>query len=77
MDGEKHRELRRLLADAERHVFEGECLLERQRKLLERHRRHGHDVKLSGELLAAMEETQRLHVAHRDRLRQQLEQAAE
>lgn len=76
MDSAKQSELEQLLAEAERHVFEGECLLERQRKLLERYRRHGHDPQLFCELLAAMEDTHRLHVAQRDRLRREREESA-
>jgi hypothetical protein len=61
--------MERHLARAERHVLEGELRLERQRAIIEERRRDDHDVELSEQLLAQMEESQRLHVAERDRLR--------
>jgi hypothetical protein len=72
MDTSKHRLLEQSLAEAERHVTEGERLLEQQRNNIEERRRDGHDVRLSIELLSEMEETQRMHIAGRDRLRNEL-----
>lgn len=72
MDSARRHQLEEQLAKAEYRVFQGQLLLERQRENLERRRSHGHDVKLATNLLAAMEETQRLHEAHRDRLRREL-----
>jgi hypothetical protein len=67
----------RHLAQAERHVREGEQRLEHQRAIIDERRRDGHDVELSEQLLAEMEESQRLHVAERDRLRAELAAPAE
>lgn len=72
MDSARRRQLEEQLAKAEYRVFQGRLLLERQRESLEQRRSHGHDVKLAMNLLAVMEETQRLHEAHRDRLRREL-----
>jgi len=72
MDSTKHRLLTQGLAEAERHVTEGERLLEQQRNNIEERRRDGHDVRLSIELLSHMEEAQRMHIAGRDRLRNEL-----
>jgi hypothetical protein len=59
------------LETAERHVSHGERLVERQRAAVEELRRDGHNVDLATRLLAVMEETLRLQIDDRDRLRQQ------
>ena len=60
------------LLNAEVHVAGGERLLEQQRASIEQRRRDGRNVELATRLLAEMEETQRLHVNDRDRLRREL-----
>jgi hypothetical protein len=72
MDRAKQRHLEQRFAEADRHVADGERLLQHQREAIEERRRDGHDVKLATALLAEMEETQRLHIAGRDRIRQEL-----
>jgi hypothetical protein len=61
------------LAQAERHVLQGDLILERQRRLIDQRLRDGRDIELAVELLAQMEEMQRMHLADRDRLRDELE----
>jgi hypothetical protein len=58
------------LETAERHVSRGERLVERQRAAVEELRRDGHNVDVATGLLAVMEETLRLQIGDRDRLRQ-------
>ena len=70
MDSEQQRNLQNL-ATAEKHVLEGERLVERQRATVEELRSHGHSVKLATGLLAEMEEALRLQIGDRNRLRQQ------
>jgi hypothetical protein len=77
MDNKRRCELEQQLADAEYKAFRGRILIERQCMLLQKHREQGHDVRLLLELLATMEETQRLHEQHRDRLRQALAEGHE
>ena len=72
MDGAKRRLLEEHLILAERHVADGERLLERQRRIVEDRQREGLDVELSTDLLMQMEELQRMHIADRDRLRNEL-----
>jgi hypothetical protein len=60
------------LAQAERHVLQGETILERQHRLIEEHECGGHDTEAARKLLAQLEELQRLHLADRDRLRREL-----
>ena len=59
------------LAQAERHVLEGEALVARQREIVERLGRGGHDTREAMDLLTQFEETQALHIQERDRLRQE------
>jgi hypothetical protein len=60
------------LAQAERHVTEGENHIARQRELIDELASGGHDLKAARDLLAQFEDVQTLHVADRDRLRAQL-----
>jgi hypothetical protein len=67
--------LENALAQAERHVAEGEGILARQRAAIVALERIGRDVTRSKEFLSIFEESQRLHVADRDRLRRNWENA--
>ena len=71
MDARKRQLLEQNLAAAERHVVEGERLLEKQRASIEQRRLDGFDVELATQLLNEMEYTQRMHIADRDRLRRE------
>jgi hypothetical protein len=64
--------LREHLEMAERHVTEGERHIMRQCELIAALKRDGHDMTTARELLAQFEEMQALHIADRDRLRQEL-----
>jgi hypothetical protein len=72
MDSTNQRHLEQRFAEAEMHVAKGERLLQHQRETIEARRRDGHDVNLATALLDEMEETQRLQIADRDRLRREL-----
>jgi hypothetical protein len=71
MDSEKRRIAQHLL-ESERHVSEAERLVEYQRMRVDKRRCAGHHTQLAMQLLAEMEESLRLHVQDRDRLRQEL-----
>jgi len=71
MSREKPRISQHLL-EAERRVSEGERLVEHQRMRVEKRRREGHHTQLAMQLLTEMEESLRLHIQDRDRLRQGL-----
>jgi hypothetical protein len=60
------------LAQAERHVVLGEAHLQRQRVIVTELERAGADTGEARRLLANLEEMQTLHVADRDRLRDEL-----
>ena len=75
MDATKRCLLERHLADAERHVANGDRVLAKQGAMIEHRRSKGLDVELATQLLAEMENTQRLHVTERDRLRRELRAA--
>jgi hypothetical protein len=57
----------------QRHVVEGERIIDRQRRLIAQMETLGRDVSRSKELLRSFEESQRLHVADRDRLLRELD----
>lgn len=61
------------LAQAERHVAEGERLLAQQHLQVDGMERDGHDSSMARELLHTMERTQVLHLADRERIRRELE----
>ncbi len=67
-DGSPERDL----AQAERHVRLGEQHLALQRQLIAELERDGHDTVQAKAILRAFEETQALHIQHRDRLRRKL-----
>ena len=60
------------LALAERHVADGERHVARQKRLVYELERDGHDVTQAVTLVSTFEDTQALHVADRDRLREEL-----
>jgi hypothetical protein len=67
MDIDREKTLQRLNG-LEQQVALGERHVAEQRALIEKLEREGHDVKSATSLLATLEESQRLHVEHRDRL---------
>ena len=60
------------LAQAERHVGAGESTLQKQRALIARLEKNGHDTGNAQDLLRQFEALQSIHVADRDRLRAEL-----
>ena len=60
------------LAQAERHVAQGDVIVARQRELVSRLERAGLDTKAASLLLRQFEISQALHVAHRNRRRKEL-----
>lgn len=67
--------IKRHLAQAEQHVAEGEKHLIRQRELIAKLERDGHDTKEATAFLEQLEEMQGMHVADRDRLKNELRNA--
>jgi hypothetical protein len=63
-----------LLEMARHHVAMGEENIARLREIIARLERGGHDTSTTTELLARFEEIQRLHLADRDRLENELAQ---
>jgi hypothetical protein len=68
--------LEQMLAQSREHVARGEEHLARQRLLIDELERDGHDSSQAWHVLRTLEETQSMHVAHRDRLLRQIEQAS-
>jgi hypothetical protein len=62
------------LAEAERHVREGEDILSRQRQILERMLARGEDVTVLMAALQVCEQSQAMHIADRARLQRLLEE---
>jgi hypothetical protein len=60
------------LADAERHVAEGERHLARQEALIAELDHGGHDAKEARTILHTLQETQFLHLQHRDHILKEL-----
>ena len=60
------------LVEAERHVTEGEYHVRRQRDLVEKLSKHGHDTRQAEVLLAEFEQTLTSHKFDRDRMRAEL-----
>lgn len=60
------------LAQADRHVDQGERHLAQQRAQVDALERDGHDATVARELLDTLEQTQVLHLADRDRIRREL-----
>jgi hypothetical protein len=64
--------LQRHLQQAEAHVAMGAKHMRQQRERLSKLERHGHDTFQTRALLAQFEDLQDEHIAHRDRLLQEL-----
>ena len=64
--------LQRHLQQADTHVAMGAEHIRQQRERLSQLERHGHDTFRTRALLAQFEDLQDMHIAHRDRLLQQL-----
>ena len=60
------------LAQAERHVTLGETHIAKQRAIVAELERDRRDARIARDLLAELEQMQTLHVANRDRLREDL-----
>lgn len=60
------------LAQAERHVVQGEGHIAKQRAIVAELERDGHDARIARDLLDQLEQMQELHVADRDRRREEL-----
>jgi len=60
------------LAQAERHVAQGQQHVTRQRRVIAELECDGHDAKAARQLLKQFEEMLALHIADRDRLREEL-----
>jgi hypothetical protein len=65
------------LEQAERHVARGEELIAEQKARIAEMERDGHDTGPFRDLLRQFEETQRMHVADRDRLRKELNERSD
>jgi hypothetical protein len=61
---------------ARRHVAEAERHLAHQREIVAQKERDGHDATMSKELLFQFEQLYAMHVADRDRLEKELDQAS-
>ncbi|MBB4261442.1 MULTISPECIES: hypothetical protein [unclassified Bradyrhizobium] len=66
--------LLRHLAEAERHVADGERHIARQEELINELRRDGHDLETASEVLATMQQSQVLHLEHRDRILREIDE---
>ena len=60
------------LAQAERHISEGECHIARQREIIAELDGSGQYWQIALDLLHQFEQLQALHIADRDRLRKEL-----
>ena len=60
------------LAQAERHVTLGETHIAKQQAIVAELERDGHDARIARDLLDQLEQMQELHVADRDRRREEL-----
>jgi hypothetical protein len=65
----------RALAQAERHVARGEVIIARQRAMITTWEQSGRNAALCKEFLSVFEDSQRWHIADRDRLRKDLANA--
>lgn len=65
--------LQRNFAEAQDHVLRGMQIIARQHEIIAELERDGHDTARARKLLDQFEQTQALHMAHRDRLRQELD----
>ena len=65
MDAKRRADLKRELAQAERHIAEGKKHIGRQMVIIAELERDGHDTATAKELLDTLEQTQQLHESHR------------
>ena len=65
--------LRDHLAMANRHIASGNCVVIRQRQLIKDLEADGHDTRQALTILARFEDSLALHLAHRDRLIDELQ----
>ena len=72
MDTESRKRIRQHLEEAERHVQRGKELLRKQCELIDQLKRDGHDASGARDLLHTLEHIQIIHIADRDRMREQL-----
>ena len=73
MPGMDRRLMTEYLAQAERHVADGEHQIACQREIIDELERDGQDTRMARDALAHFEEMQALHLADRDRLRTELQ----
>ena len=64
--------LEQRLTEIEQHIAHGEELIARQREIIANLQRDRHDTTRARELLAGLEETQRVYIARRGRIQQEL-----
>ena len=64
--------LRQRLEEAERHVDEGKRLLRKQCQIILELEIDGHDSSRARALLHTLEQTQIMHIADRDRIREEM-----
>jgi hypothetical protein len=76
MDAERLQALKAILATADKHVVLGRVLVGRQRKNIAEGRFGRRNTKLAADLLAELEQSLRLHIADRDRLRSEYQLSA-
>ena len=62
----------RRLEEAERHVEKGKELVRKQCEIIEQLERDGYDSSVARDVLHALEQSQMIHIADRDRIREQL-----
>lgn len=62
------------LAQAEDHVLQGMQHIAHQREIIAELEGHGHDISTAKAFLHQLEQLQATHLAHRDRLRRELDE---
>ena len=72
MDVKFMKRVRQHLDEAERHVERGRQLLRKQCEIIDQMERDGHDSSGAKELLHSLEHAQMMHIADRDRIREEL-----
>ena len=72
MDPESKARMLQHLEEAERHVERGKQHLRKQCELIDQLKRDGHDSSSATALLHTLEQSQMMHIADRDRIRERL-----
>jgi hypothetical protein len=72
VDAKRREDLKRELAQAERHVAEGKEHIDRQMVIIAELERDGHDTATAKEFLATLKQTQQLHESHRQHVLSEL-----